>query len=385
MKHQTRFVVVASICAIFAALAVGLLMFGSAAAPAQKAVLWRVQPDEFPLGNTLQGSLVEMSLGLFSGLNPAPLPAFFTRLPSPFRNASEWTAERIHALVAKMTFGVQVDGPVFVDIEHADVEVHSTQGPFVLISFRLKTDIPGECRSNMVVHIKGGAYGSTNVTIPMSVKVIGAAASASRAVLITETPYECYATGHGSDFEPVAALNSRLSEAGVRVDFCRQLPPSLAIYRVILLGGAELAGLGSAQVAQLGKFVAGGGRLILAANAFFVPTVPKANTLLSPYGLRILDQDDGLAITNSRVVSDLLTTGVKEVNFFRPSRIDVTDRSQGKLLVETGDGQGGYVAVSRQAPRGEVIVLTQSLWWSWIRPDPSKADNLLLLENLLTP
>src|SRR5579862_2763115 len=102
MKHQTRFMVVACVCAIFAVLVIGLLLFASATAPSQKAVVWRMQPDQFPLGNTLQGSQVEMSLGLFSGLNSAPLPAFFTRLPPPLKNASEWTAERIRTLIAKM-------------------------------------------------------------------------------------------------------------------------------------------------------------------------------------------------------------------------------------------------------------------------------------------
>jgi len=144
-----------------------------------------------------------------------------------------------------------------------------------------------------------------------------------------------------------------------------------------------MAELNPAQTEQVRKFVAGGGRLILAANAFYVPTVRKANTVLSSYGLQIIDRDAGQAVTNSRVVSDLLTRGVRAVDFHRPSQIDVTDLSQGKLLVESEDGQGGYVAISRQTPRGEVIVLTQSLWWTWIRSDPAKADNRLLLENLL--
>ena len=71
------------------------------------------------------------------------------------------------------------------------------------------------------------------------------------------------------------------------------------------------------------------------------------------------------------------------MDFFRPSQIDVTDPAQGKLLVKAEDGHGGYLAVSRKPSRGEVIVLAQSLWWSWIRSDPAKADNLRLLENLL--
>ena len=88
-------------------------------------------------------------------------------------------------------------------------------------------------------------------------------------------------------------------------------------------------------------------------------------------------------MTNAQVVANLLTGGAKQLDFHRPSLIVVTDPSQGELLVRSGDDPGGFVAVSRQAGRGEVIVLTQSLWWSWIRSDPAKVDNLPLLENLL--
>ena len=74
-----------------------------------------------------------------------------------------------------------------------------------------------------------------------------------------------------------------------------------------------------------------------------------------------------------------------KVDFFRPSPISVTNPSQGKLLVKSDDRVNGYVAVSRQSGRGDVIVLTQSLWWTWIRSDPANADNLRLFENLLAP
>jgi len=370
-------------CAILAVLGLVLLLFRTSSAPSGTPIAWQLQPDSFPMGTVLQGSRVEMSLGLFSGLKPAPMPTFLTSLPPPLSKAADWTVEQFRTTAAKLSLRVRVEAPVFIEIERTEVRLHASQGPYVVISFRVKADSVGDWRSNLVVHLNGSAYGTTNISVPVATKVIGPTLSNTPAVLITETPYECYATGVGKDFEPLAVLNSRLSEQGVKVDFCRQLPPSVSNYRAILLGGSELAGLGPAQMGQLRKFVAGGGRLILAANAFFVPTVPKANTFLSSCGLQIIDRDAGLAITNSQVVSDLLTSGVNRVDFFRPSQIDVTDPAQGKLLVEAEDGHGGYVAVSRKPSRGEVIVLTQSLWWSWIRSNPAKADNLLLLETLL--
>jgi hypothetical protein len=134
----------------------------------------------------------------------------------------------------------------------------------------------------------------------------------------------------------------------------------------------------------LRKFVSDGGRLVLVADAFFYGTAPRANELLGSYGMEIIDKDAGLGITNSTVNADSFTSGVKRVGFWRPAPIKVTDPTQAKLLVVNEDGEGGFVAVSRSPNRGEVIVVTQSLWWNWIRSDPANFDNCLLLENLLS-
>lgn len=280
------------------------------------------------------------------------MPAFLASLPRPLRKASEWSVERFRDVAASMGLGVRVDAPAFVEIEQTQVAAHVSQGPFVLVSLRLKTRSLGDWRGNLVVHLKGGAYGVTNIIVPVSAKVTGAASSTFQAVLIVETPYELYATGKGSDFEPLAALNSRLAGRGMRVDYCRQLPRSLSIYLVILLGGSELAGLGQVEIERLRSFVAGGGRLILAADAFFGNTASKANQLLGSYGLQIVNRDAGQAITNSRIVPDSLTSRVKGVDFWRPAQINVTDQMQGRLLVEAEDGQGGYVAVSPASVQG---------------------------------
>ncbi len=381
MSHRKRFVI-AFTGAMLSALLVFLLL-APRAAPPGKPVAWRIQPDRFPLGAALQGSRVEMSLGVFSGIKPTPLPGFLSGLPSPLKSASEWTFEQFRTLSARQSLRLAVEAPAFVKVERARVELHSTQGPFALVHLRLKTDTPGDWQGNLIVHLKGAAFGVTNINVPVSVKILGVPASAPRAVLIAETPYECYATEDGRHFEPLAALSGRLAQEKVRIDFLHKLPATLSGYRTILLAGSEMAQLGPAQTARLEKFVADGGRLILAANAFFASTAPNANNLLKNLGLHIVNQDAGLSITNSKVVVDSLTVGVNGVVFWRPSRIDVTDPAQGKLLVEAGDDHGGYVAVSRQKSRGEVIVLTQSLWWNWIRSDPTPTDNSLLLENLL--
>lgn len=359
------------------------LRAASPSMPPTKPVAWTLQPDQLPFGTVLQASEVEASLGFFSGLKPSPYPTFIAKLPSPLRRATEWSVETYRTWIARSGWRLKVEAPAFVRIEQAEMQSHATQGAFAFISLRLRTERPGRWQGNLKVRLTSGQYVSTNILVPLSVSVLPSRGLSSRRVLITETPYECYATGNGRDFEPLAEVNSSLARQGVRVDYREELPSELAGYSAILVGGGVLAKLNPAAAQRLGQFVSRGGRLILAADAFFVPTTPKANDLLHPYGLSIVNKDAGRGVTNSVVLADLLTAGVKHVEFWRPARIDVTEPAQGKLLVGAEDGEGGYAAVSRQKGRGDVIVLTQSLWWNWIRANPTNSDNRLLLKNFL--
>jgi hypothetical protein len=384
MKSFRLRAVLLVIVGTFAVLVFVMLRLFHAAAPLPSTIAWIVQPDQYPVGTVLQNSRVEMSLGIFSGLKPAPMPSFVTSLPRSLKPAAEWGVGRFRDAAARMYMHVRVEPPDFVELERTQVAEHVTQGPFAVLTFRLKTRGTRDLHGNLVVHLTGGTIGQTNVSVPLRVKVISSNAPNPRAVLIVETPYDCYSTGNGRDFEPLAGLNSRLAARNVRVDFCRQLPRSPLSYDTILLSGAELSALDQVKERQMRTFVTDGGRLILAANHFFGNTVRNANRLLGPYGMQIIDTE-AWKVTNSPVAPDLLTSVVTNVDFFRPSPITITDRAQGKLLVTTQDGLSGYVAVSRQRGRGEVIVLTQSLWWSWIQADPAKADNVRLFENLLAP
>ena len=381
-KYRARWVLAISF-GLLLLLVFAWLRAASPSARPTKAIAWRLQPDQLPLGTVLQASEVEASLGFFSGLKPSPYPGFVARLPVPLRRATEWSVETYRTWIARSGWRLKVEAPPFVRIEQAEIQSHTTQGAFAFISVRLRTERPGQWQGKLNVRLTSGQYGSTNILVPLSANVLPSRGLSSRRVLITETPYECYATGNGRDFEPLAEFNSSLAQQGIRVDYRKELPSDLSGYSAILLGGGVLAKLNPAAAQRLGQFVSRGGRLILAADAFFVPTAPKANGLLRPYGLSIVNKDAGQGVTNSLVLADVLTSGVKHVEFWRPARIDVTEPAQGKLLVGAEDGEGGYVAVSRQKNRGDVIVLAQSLWWNWIRANPTNSDNRSLLKNFL--
>jgi hypothetical protein len=348
-----------------------------------KSVAWRIQPDQFPMGTVVQGSRVEMSFGVFSGLRPSVLPGFITGLPSPIRKPCEWGITSLRSLKAKNEWGLKVDAPGFLKVDEAQIQFHSSGGPFAFVSVSLKTDQPGRFDGTVIVRLTSSGYAATNITVPVSAAVVTSPSSPRRTTLITQTPYECYSTGNGHDFEPLANLVSRLTTNGVRIDFRRYLPRSISGYSTILFAGDALARADPAQTAVLKNFVSGGGRLILAADAFLVPTTPNANAILSSYGLQIINRDAGKRMTNSTVIADSLTSNVRHLDFWRPAPVKVTDTSQAKLLVTSDDSEGGFVAVSRSPNRGEVIVVTQSLWWNWIRSDSTNVDNCVLLENLL--
>jgi hypothetical protein len=365
-------------------LALAFLLFTPASTPPTKTIAWKSQPDQFPLGTVVQGSRVEMSLGVFSGLRPSPMPSFITKLPSPLRKPCEWGVETFRNFKAKSQWRLKVEAPDFLKVDEAGIQFHSSQGPFAFVAMSLKADRPGRCDGNLVLRLSSAAYAATNIIVPVKATVEATHALSPRKVLITQTPYECYSTGNGRDFEPLADLITRLTAKGLRLDLCRHLPSLLSEYSAILVGGDTIARLNPAQGSALRKFVSGGGRLVVAADAFFVPTTPRANEVLSAYGLEIIDRDAAKGVTNSAVIADPFTAGVKRLDFWRPAPIKVTDQTQAKLLVVNDDGPGGFVAVSRSPNRGEVIVVTQSLWWNWIRSNPTNVDNSLLLENLLS-
>jgi hypothetical protein len=123
--------------------------------------------------------------------------------------------------------------------------------------------------------------------------------------------------------------------------------------------------------------------LIVAANYFFRGTVAKANEIVEEYGLIIEDSEPRGAVEAPLIEADILTTGLTSFTFNRPSPVRVTDAKRAKIIVGSPvDRDMGFVAISRD--KGEVVVLTQSLWWLWAGRDSKDTDNGHLLVNLLT-
>src|SRR5262249_16859264 len=157
------------------------------------------------------------------------------------------------------------------------------------ISLSLDTQRAGTHSGELRVEI-----GHERVAVPVSVTVRPQEPNLIR-VLVVETPFSKFSTSDATTFAPwlnlvpAADLDVPCLDAGRGMPVTRESDP--AKFDVVLLGMEGLVRLGDSDVGSLKRFVERGGRAILAANAFFVGTVGKANELLVPHGFRMTDTE----------------------------------------------------------------------------------------------
>jgi hypothetical protein len=196
-------------------------------------------------------------------------------------------------------------------------------------------------------------------------------------VLFTSSPFDRFSTKDASHYEP---LLRAVAQSRVAASYTRAFPADLSRFDVILIGGDALCVLDDPTRKRLREHVSSGGRLIVTANAFLMESIPAANTLLQDYGLEIVRQDGRNVVCSIDSPNEIFRE-VKSVSFQRPSPIRVTDKNAASLLISMpGDPDSGFLAVSRK--QGEVLVLTQSLWWWWIWFGKD-CDNSSLFQNLI--
>lgn len=339
--------------------------------------------------------------------------------PAAARAASDGTAQpnrmpfgtvHVHSTVqanARFTFKepsgrLQVDIPDFVTVrEVRPLKPSDTPDgtPGYDVFFELKTDRPGERSGTLEVRL-----GDQAAKMPVTASVRPNQPGLTR-VLVTSSPFDRYASADAAVYQPILELaksgtldlNYFDPVAGQSV-----LPEAEKLstyFDVVLLVETGLLAARDEDVTRLRRFVDDGGRLVVAGNHFFQGTVAKANEILKPYGMRIVDTEPrvslglpgrpGLAQRSTLVElveqeDEPLTAGIRKLRFFRPSPVLVTDKDRAKVLVDTPYYlDDGFVGVWRG--KGEVVALGQSLWWNWIGGEEGKGvDNARLMQNLLT-
>jgi hypothetical protein len=168
----------------------------------------------------------------------------------------------------------------------------------------------------------------------------------------------------------------------------------LSKFNSVLLSADALVFQTPEDVKRVKAFVAEGGRVVVAANHFFVGSVKGANAVLENSGLEVLDQEPppaqkGVTLSKEHFSAEVVKAGVESVAFFRASAIDV--QKGGRILVNAPyDKAGlGLVATSKLG-RGDFIALGTSLWCFWVsegegRGQAQGSDNAKLLKFLLAP
>jgi hypothetical protein len=113
-------------------------------------------------------------------------------------------------------------------------------------------------------------------------------------------------------------------------------------------------------------------------------SVPNANQVLTNHGLQVVDQDYGGLVTVTNLAADVLSHGVRRLEFHRPSLIRIVEETKAKALALAPDGEGAFVAVTRLSSGGEITVLTASLWWHWLGQFETNSDNCVLMKNIFS-
>jgi hypothetical protein len=323
-----------------------------------------VQPDRIAVGTVYSGATVEASFLVFE---PGTDPKIMMRVTAPK------FVKVLNKAIHHQQFGAGND--------------------FVCgtVELAIDTSAAGQWSGEVSVTL-----GQTTVKVPVSATVKPRPAGLSR-LLIAETPFERYSTGDGRDY---AAWTDLVKDASVDVSYllvARGKPVlrdlDLSKFDCVLLASTGLTELTPGDVKKVRAFAEAGGRVVVAANAFFVGTVKKANAVLAGYGIEMRDEEaqnnqNDVTLGKDDLDPQVVKAGVQSLHFFRASPVAVTDEKAGRVLAQAvGVGQAGDGFVARaKAGKGEVMALGQSLWWNWITANRAAGtDNAKLLRWLLVP
>jgi len=344
-----------------ATIAVLVLAFSAVPAVAQPKAN-DVQPDRIPFGTVYSGAAVEGSFQVFEPGTNASIP-------------------------------LVVEAPRFVRLRHKATQARQ-YGPgndFIVgaVEFALDTSVVGDLSGDFHVQL-----GKAVVKLPVSATVRPAQQGLTR-LLIVETPFSRYSTGHSADYK---AWTDLVKDASLDVNYLlvtgdrpvlRDL--DLSMFDCILLAGTGLVELQVADIKRVREFAEAGGRVVVSADAFYRSTVEKANAVLDGYGAQIRDEEAGGGMSNATLEQSdfeprLVQAGIKSAHFFRASPVAVTNEKTGRVLAKAGrfgEPGDGFVAQA-VAGKGVVIALGESLWWNWItETQAAGTDNARLLRWLV--
>lgn len=238
--------------------------------------------------------------------------------------------------------------------------------------------------------------------LPVELDVVPRDPSQSR-LLVLDTPWTHFGFEEGTQIRPWLDV---VRKSGVTADYLwlhegqRHEPlPDLSPFSTVLVSGESLATLVEPEMVQLRTFATNGGRLLVFANRFFVGSVPGANRLLQPTGLRFSDREptnrlrpdaEGFDRYIFRITGDQLhphpmVEAVHSVHAFRPSPIHLTTNANlARPLVSLPGYTNAHLAVVTPLGRGEAVGVGLTLWATMTsEPGAEDSDNVRFLGRLL--
>jgi hypothetical protein len=303
------------------------------------------QPDRLHLGTVYVGATVEASFLLHEAGNIRDIP--FDALAPKFVKVLNKSKEI-------RQFG-RIDPAIVGSVE-----------------IGIDTTTAGEFRGVLTVTL-----GQTTAQVPVSATVKARGPGLSP-ILIASTPFDRWSAEDGTMFEAWTDLvkDSPFDVSYLLVHRGKPVLRDLVLekFDCVFLTAEALVSATPTDVQRAREYAEKGGRVIVAADHFFMGSVKGANAVLNGYGLQMRDEEaSGMGqndVTLGRGDFDPrpLKEGVRSVHFFRASPIARTDAKKARLVVRaTGVGQSedGFV-VKAQVGKGQVIAIGQSLWWRWV-------------------
>jgi hypothetical protein len=243
--------------------------------------------------------------------------------------------------------------------------------------FRVATDIVGELGMRLCIEC------DTGTAVLYCFLDVREGDPRNGDVVWYDSPFDAFA---GYDFRPLARALAHLDFRTHYVEDLASLDAYLPRTVVLHQGGLMRSARPEAVSAreELHTLVRSGTNLILLADDFFAGTVPAANTVLQPYGIRFLisgADEEGLSRdeANDRVVSwqqryheavsageDVcphpLMAGVKRLYWYPPSPLVCDAPNAVPLARNPAERAECFAAAAR--PGGYVVAIGLSLWGS---------------------
>lgn len=291
---------------------------------------------------------------------------------------------------------VKAEAPKFVTVLNTTTRVQNRGklGAFtcVTVEVAIDTAAAGEFNGHVLVTV-----GEQAVKVPVSATVKPRKATAPR-VLVVGSPFSHDSTRDGKEFggwtRAAATAGLDVSYLLVRDNGGVTRDINLSKFDGVLVGPDALCRQTAGDVARVRAFAERGGRVVVAADNFFVGSVKGANAILDGYGLEMKDvalpgRVGAIELAKDRLAAEVVKAGVGKAVLYRPSPVQV---DKGQVLVSASEFDGasyGYAAVA-PAGKGEVVALGVSLCFNWVSDgarsgQANGSDNGKLLCYLLAP